>query len=59
MGKKKDKIKESAEIKVHKLEIEKLELKDKLKKEKSEKAGLIVCLSIIGFLSLLFLIAKI
>ena len=32
MGKKAKKIKDSAEVKVHKLEIEKLELQDKLKK---------------------------
>lgn len=56
MGKKK---KESAEIKVHKLEIEKLKLEDKLKKEKSDKGVLLVFMSVVVFLGVLFLIGSI
>ena len=54
-GKKKaKKVKDSPEVKVHKLEIEKLELQDKLKKEKSEKSALIVSIVLLLFFAVAF-----
>lgn len=55
MGKKK---KDSPEIKVHKLEIEKLELKEKLKAEKTEKTGIALALTMVLFLAAVILIVN-
>ncbi len=55
MGKKAKKVKDSAEVKVHKLEIEKLELQDKLKKAKSEQSAMIVTLILLLFFAVAFL----
>ena len=51
MAKKAKKGKDSPEVKVHKLEIEKLELKEKLKAEKSENTVLLAILAMVFLLA--------
>ncbi len=58
MGKNKTKNKESAEIKVHKLEIEKLEMNEKLKKNKSENTALLISLTLVLFLGAVIFIGS-